>query len=189
MAKAVALIQGTRNINGRARSSSRSSARPARFATSPARSFSTRDMARLMPTGPTPSIQALRRYADAVQQLQLGNRVRHGDGSRLLAWQVCGLHVIKQALESLHRFGQGERARRGFGAGGGANRPAHSLKTPRLRLRRIVLVRGRTNLATGQGNFAQVTDDRRSGPPNSLLLRASNEVLIGNAKRETRRRA
>src|SRR5262249_60085542 len=33
-------------------------------------------------------------------------------------------------------------------------------------------------------SLAQITDDRNSGPPNSLLLRASNEVLIGNAEPE-----
>jgi tetratricopeptide (TPR) repeat protein len=43
---------------------------------------------------------------------------------------------------------------------------------------------GADQLGDGSGNFAQVTDDRHSGPPNSLLLRASNEVLIGNAEPE-----
>jgi tetratricopeptide (TPR) repeat protein len=36
----------------------------------------------------------------------------------------------------------------------------------------------------GSQSLAQIADDRNSGPPNSLLLRASNEVLIGNAEPE-----
>jgi tetratricopeptide (TPR) repeat protein len=43
---------------------------------------------------------------------------------------------------------------------------------------------GADQLGGGSGNLAQIADDRHSGPPNSLLLRASNEVSIGNAEPE-----
>ena len=43
---------------------------------------------------------------------------------------------------------------------------------------------GADQLGDGSESFAQVAEDRHSGPPNSLLLRASNEVLIGNAEPE-----
>ena len=43
---------------------------------------------------------------------------------------------------------------------------------------------GADQLGGGSPSLAQVADDRHSAPPNSLLLRASNEVLIGNAEPE-----
>jgi tetratricopeptide (TPR) repeat protein len=43
---------------------------------------------------------------------------------------------------------------------------------------------GADQLGGGSPSLAQIADDRHSGPPNSLLLRASNEVLIGNAEPE-----
>ena len=43
---------------------------------------------------------------------------------------------------------------------------------------------GADQLGDGSGSLAQVADDRLSRSPNSLLLRASNEVLIGNAEPE-----
>jgi hypothetical protein len=43
---------------------------------------------------------------------------------------------------------------------------------------------GADQLGDGSGSLAQVADDRHSAPPNPLLLRASNEVLIGNAEPE-----
>jgi tetratricopeptide (TPR) repeat protein len=43
---------------------------------------------------------------------------------------------------------------------------------------------GADQLGDASGSLAHIADDRHSGSPNSLLLRASNEVLIGNAEPE-----